>query len=326
LEKIEKSFNFALVIDIIQHIQYLVSRHDCVILPGWGAIVAQHVPACVSDGILYPPVRKLGFNPAVNHNDGMLAHSVARREGISYDSAVAAVTAAIAKLRNLYDVAGLLALPRIGTLRRDSSGTMSFIPVADAKSIANIAFFELPVMEVVDNARQESASEAVVRLSGLRAFARGAAAVAAMIALGITLTTPVIVNRADTSFASVPAPKVTAAKAVNLPLAAPADSTLFIAVPNHADATDTLKLAPAPAAVAAKALAPTFYLIVSSHANRAEANAYVAARPDEKLTVFESDRRFRIVAATGSSFNEAVALKSNADFSRRHPDAWVLRK
>lgn len=314
------------MIDIIPHIQYLVSRHDCVILPGWGAIVARHIPACVSEGMLYPPVRELGFNPDVNHSDGMLAHSVARREDISYSTAQTVVAAEIERLRHLYDIAGFLALPRIGTLRRSPEGSMTFTPVAADKSIANISFLGLPSMEVADLAGVSSGPEAgPARFGGLRAFARGAAAVAALLALGITLTTPIVVEHADTSLASVPAPKVTAAKPVVLPLTLPADTTLFIPVPDAATATDTLR-APAVAPASVAAHTPAYYLIVSSHANRAEAQEYVSARPDEHLTIFESDRRFRIVAATGSSIAEAQALKANADFNRRHPDAWVLRK
>ncbi len=307
------------MIDLIPHIQYLVVSHDCVILPGWGAIVARHIPACVSEGVLYPPVRELGFNPDVNYSDGMLASSVARREGISYAAAQVAVENAVEHLRNLYDIAGFLALPRIGTFRRSGDGAMTFVPESASRSIANIAFSGLPVMEVASASGSSlTAGEKVARIGGLRAFARGAAAAAVLLALGATLSTPVTVDRAAASYASVPAPSVSAAKPVVLPLAYPADTTMFIPVPDASVATDTMK----PVAVPAH----EFYLIVSSHVNRAEASAYVAARPNESLTVLESDRRFRIVAATGATLEEAMKLKGNADFNRRHPDAWVYRK
>lgn len=72
-----------------------------------------------------PPTRTLAFNPAVSHNDGMLAASVARREGIGYQAAVATVDSAIDEMMRVYDVAGEVNLPRIGRFYRDSQGLCS---------------------------------------------------------------------------------------------------------------------------------------------------------------------------------------------------------
>lgn len=44
---------------VIRHIEYLVPRHDCVVLPNWGAFIAHHQPSCYDEalGLMYPPLR-----------------------------------------------------------------------------------------------------------------------------------------------------------------------------------------------------------------------------------------------------------------------------
>jgi hypothetical protein len=59
---------------ITRHIEYLVSRHDCVVVPGWGAFIAQYEPARIDaeSGLIVPPSRAISFNQSVMHNDGLL--------------------------------------------------------------------------------------------------------------------------------------------------------------------------------------------------------------------------------------------------------------
>ena len=76
------------MITICEHIEYLLRNHDCVIVPGWGAFIAQYQPASFTeDGQMLPPSRLIGFNASISHQDGLLASSVMRREKISYDAA-----------------------------------------------------------------------------------------------------------------------------------------------------------------------------------------------------------------------------------------------
>ncbi|MDE5687939.1 MAG: hypothetical protein K2I18_04845 [Paramuribaculum sp.] len=323
------------MIDIIPHIQYLVSRQDCVVLPGWGAFIASYMPARVSGGVLMPPARVVGFNPDVNHNDGVLATSVARRDSIGYDTASSAVSAAVARLRELYDVAGQLTVPRIGTFRRTAEGAMNFVPADFEDSIAGMIYRGLPSVEVgaeelVSDNDAVEAGRNVAALSGLRAFGRVAAAVALLLGLGITLSTPIAVDSNRMNYASVPAPRVSAAKPAVIPPVVSSEAKLFAVIPDSAASTAIVapqaqSAAHQPKAVSAAADA-RFYLIVSSHASAAEAQRYIAQNSDENLATLVRDGRYRVYAATGSTFEAAKALTHNADFARRHPDAWVYSK
>lgn len=309
------------MLDIIPHIQYLVTCNDCVVLPGWGAFIASHVRAYVSDGIMYPPSRVLGFNPSVNHDDGLLVASVVRRESMPYQTAKAAVAAGVEQLRNLYDIAGFVTIPRIGTLRRDKDSNTIFTPAAD--SIASAEFLALPTMEVsVAVPESVNEGEKVTRISGIRGFGRVAAAVAVLVGLGITLSTPVLVDRENNHFASIPAPAVTAAKTITLPSVEAANEAFYIAKPDSS-ATETVAISADAPKIVPEA---SYYLIVSSHSNIGEAKKFVEMHQGDNLTIFESDNRYRIVAATGTTFEEARSLKADDSFNSRYPDAWVLRR
>ena len=62
------------MIDIAQHIEYLLLHHDCVVVPGLGAFIVNDENARYDSGShsFMPPVRTVGFNPEVRHNDAML--------------------------------------------------------------------------------------------------------------------------------------------------------------------------------------------------------------------------------------------------------------
>ena len=79
---------------IIEHIEYLLTRHDCVVIPGWGAFIANYDTASYDDSrkLMERPHRTIGFNANVNHNDGLLAQSLMRREGLTFDEAMRFIT------------------------------------------------------------------------------------------------------------------------------------------------------------------------------------------------------------------------------------------
>ena len=77
------------MLTIVRHIEYLLEHNDCVVVPGFGAFIG-NIQSAKEDttGQLLPPCRVLGFNNAITHNDGVLANSIMRRDGVSYEKAV----------------------------------------------------------------------------------------------------------------------------------------------------------------------------------------------------------------------------------------------
>lgn len=315
------------MISIIPHIQYLVRHNDCVVLPGFGALIAHRVGARIDNGVMYPPSRTIGFNPSVCHNDAMIASSVARREGISYAAAVTAVTSAVDELRRIYDVAGVMTIPRVGTFSRSPEGVMEFSPDSD-DCIASSGFYGFPeiILSQIDE-DPDIASYVLPSnyLSPVRRAMRIAASVIVLVALGIALSTPVIVDRESHSYASLSLPEIAAAHAVVIP--APARHDMSSASEPSADTVSVNVSEDIPSSSVAEEVrmnpADRYFLIVASYETPAQARRYVEARPDERLSVLESPGRYRVYAATGTSVAEARMLMDNPEFRAIHPDGWV---
>lgn len=71
---------------ITEHIESLLYRYDCVILPKFGAFLAQRVPAEInaSTHTFYPPKKVISFNRQLRENDGLLANQLVKSEEITY--------------------------------------------------------------------------------------------------------------------------------------------------------------------------------------------------------------------------------------------------
>ncbi|MBD5244818.1 MAG: hypothetical protein HDS57_05055 [Barnesiella sp.] len=330
----QKLAKFALVISIIPHIQYLVRHNDCVVLPGFGALIAHRIGARIENGVMFPPSRTLGFNPSVCHNDAMLASSVARKEGLSYAAAVSAVTSAIDELRRVYDVAGVMTIPRVGTFTRTSEGTMEFTPDRD-DCIASGAFYGFPAISLTTaDDTSEVAGEVLPSryLSTFRRVMRVAASVIVLVALGVALSTPVLVERDGRHYASLSLPEIAAAHAVVLPeVQAPVEEReMYLAIPaaelttSASPSGDNLS-AQNPVVSSSVRMNPAdrYFLVVASYETAAQARLYVAQRPSENLAVLETPGRCRVYAATGSSVAEARVLMDDPSFRELHPDGWV---
>lgn len=117
------------------HIQYLLRRHSCVIMPRLGALIATERSAVVNEewGRVQAPVREICFNAAIVNNDGLLATSIARREQISYEAACRRMEQAIDKMKQMLDDGAEVTLGRIGSLRRSADGPICFTPAMPAR-------------------------------------------------------------------------------------------------------------------------------------------------------------------------------------------------
>ena len=185
---------------ISRHIEYLVRYNDCVIVPGWGAFIAQYQPATLIDNRLTPPSRNLAFNSSLTHDDGLLATSIARQAGIGYDLAVKQIAEEVNAMRHQLNVQGEVAMSDIGLFHHNADGTMLFEPFE--KSSAATRYFGLNSINltpILTQARIEAVKKDGTRGKNdtifvpiRRSWTRIAASIAIMIGLGFTLTTPIV--------------------------------------------------------------------------------------------------------------------------------------
>lgn len=125
-----KCTNFAFVIELERHIEILLLKCDCVIVPGLGGFVASHVCARFdeNDNMFIPPLRTLGFNPKLNVNDSLLAQSYSEAYDISYPEACGRIDSEVSELKQQIYNNGSYCLNGIGTLYLNEDGNLEFTP------------------------------------------------------------------------------------------------------------------------------------------------------------------------------------------------------
>ena len=75
--------------NISTHIQDLLYRYECVVLPGFGAFLSQKQSAYIDENSkeFFPPNKVISFNRQLIKNDGLLANYIADVESVKYNSA-----------------------------------------------------------------------------------------------------------------------------------------------------------------------------------------------------------------------------------------------
>ncbi len=178
------------------YIAYLLISHDCVILPGIGAFVAYDTKAGETEesGCVLPPVRLIGFNPGLKHNDGLLSGLVMRSLGVSYEEAAIIVTRFCEGIRSAVQQEGEYNLSMVGMFRLSDLGHVLFTPAWD--SVANACNYGLdPVrLPALDRrmapVREKEHSEDVVHSLGER-WTHAVRVIAASAAVFLFFATPI---------------------------------------------------------------------------------------------------------------------------------------
>lgn len=112
------------------HINDLLYRYECVIIPGFGAFLTQYHSAIIDaeNYTFSPPGKTISFNRQLQTNDGLLANYVATAENCSYETA-------LQKIRNftktlLLDLSKgkTICLKNIGEIAINSENRVQFSP------------------------------------------------------------------------------------------------------------------------------------------------------------------------------------------------------
>ena len=320
------------MISINEHIEYLIGRHDCVVVPGWGAFIAQYQSAQIDEanGVMLPPMRTIGFNGDISHNDGLIATSVMRREKVSYEVAVKMVADEVDVMKHQLDVDGEVPVGKVGVFSKSENDTVVFEPFA-----SNLGYSGLPVLNMVARRVEEEVDgkSDVVYIPVSRNFFKLAASIILLIGLGLTLSTPLIVDEAQVNYASMSTPKVVVPEVIAPQIEEPAiDSELFIAMPDVNEAMAVVDTTMTTMAIGNAMMemrcseTDAYCLIVASLATRELADEYVAERGDAAMHILECDGKYRIYVATGATATQALKPMQSVAFAEKYPAAWVCRR
>ncbi len=185
------------MITITQHIEYLMMYNDCVVVPGWGALIANYAPSQLQGDTMLKPRRSIGFNPSITHNDGLLATSIARRHGISYNEACNVIATGVASFKSQMATGSEVAFGRLGLFKLNGRGKMEFEPFSQDEAFNE--FFGLHDLKLSTINQATSSPQVIITGNLWHERMKAAASVAAILAVGVLFSTPVIIDRSTQS-------------------------------------------------------------------------------------------------------------------------------
>lgn len=344
------------MINIVEHVEYLLRRHDCVIVPSLGAFLARMSSAHIDSQsmMFYPPFRGVSFNVAVNHNDGLLVSSVMRRYRFSYPTALAAVEEAVAVIKSRISAQGRINFGNIGILESSHDGKICFVP--DGNSTADL-YRALPKVELRKIVRQPNplSHDAVSEFeqsigNSIRPYlikgVKWVAAVAVIVCIGLTLRMPFDTGSRTISYASLSGQgPVTMASVPDRRGTGSDEKVLSIAYPSvaaeAASIVDTAKtesltkqdyMLPVKTVSTPKVQSEAlgsgkpYCLVVASLTSEAKALEFIRTDGNPDLKILIQDGRYRVYLAEDSSREALISLRNHKGVSQRYPGAWVCER
>lgn len=113
-----------------KYISNLLFQHDCVIVPEFGAFIAQKVNAVyqTENSTFFPPKKELAFNPSLTKNDGLLVQTLASANGISFEKAQEEVEGMVQFWKNHLEANANLMLQGLGSFSKTETNQLIFTP------------------------------------------------------------------------------------------------------------------------------------------------------------------------------------------------------
>lgn len=309
-------------------------RHDCIVVPGWGAFIAQYEPAHFDTdlGCIFPPTRTIGFNPSIQHNDGIVAYSVSRRHAMTYDNAVKAISDEVDTMHHQLEQDGEVALGRLGIFTRNDEGNPIFQPYNNTGFSPEFAgLTATKANPILDNARKKASTKMdadTFYVPVSRNIFKLVATIILLLGLGFTLTTPIVNDNAN--FASLSTPICSPKNQVTTFDIAQPDIDLAISIPDPASSmaiADTTKFAVRQNQYTTHDddNAP-YCLVVASLHNMQEATKYINRQGNPDMKILVSEGRYRVYISTGYTVAETRQILNTPRYAGKHSDAWVCKR
>ena len=151
--------------ELSRHIESLLLDHNCVIVPHLGGFVTQYMPARKTGdgGFWLPPSRSIGFNPQLSLNDGLLVQSYMSATAATYGESVRLIDAAVARLKQRLQEAGVYEIKGVGRLKLKLDGCYAFEPVASglvSPKLYGLEAFACPELEEYSSLTADKAGQA----------------------------------------------------------------------------------------------------------------------------------------------------------------------
>lgn len=329
--------------DITYHIKVLLSDYDCVIIPDFGAFIAEYSSPVVDEEHASIPSKDLLFNRQIRRNDGLLINAIIEHHNIDYQKAKKEIAAFVAEVKKRLDKGEHYVFEGLGTMSLDENGFIQFI--ADEHNSCLLDAYGLrPVHLKKINKKKPTAQgltqEEEVQSTKRRRLLIPLTAAAAVVLLLIIFSPPLIdmgkVDKAGWSFDTAP-PSLTQEQG-NLPIVDKEPPSLPLSrkqpvaeAARQAEKEDSLSQDSLKQSVEVptQKAENAYHIIVASLPNQATADEFLKTFRKqyhfEHLETLTGNGRYRISVAHFAAQSEAVTFVKT--LRTRHPqlkDAWVL--
>jgi broad-specificity NMP kinase len=333
------------VIELARHLEVLLLKNDCVIVPGFGGFVAHYSEARYEseEQLFLPPLRIIGFNPQLKLNDSLLVLSYTETYDISYPEALRRIEDEVNELRQHLETERYYELNGIGQLTLNPEGNLLFEPCEAGiltPSLYGLGSFTMSplITKTVEqplNIKEEQGGSITIRMSWLR----NAVAVAAAILAFFFLAPPVAKTLSTDSVSQMGFTVMPGIKMPSQDHAIQKDTTAEVlqttadadiqkpesALEEEVKATD--EAVPANSEDVQSKTSPSFCIVLASQVSRANAEDFVerlkkAGYSHARVCEHHSIRR--VVYGYYESQTEAVKELRSIRGSKFFEEAWVM--
>jgi nucleoid DNA-binding protein len=303
------------------HIAYLLTKHECVIIPGFGAFVASGIEETRTEktDILCPPAQFLGFNPDIRHNDGLLANSLAKGSTIPYKEACLQIHQYVAYLNERLENQHDIQIPWVGKVELSAEQKPVFTPSFYLSCNANhfgLSKFCLPALNEIEELDENTVlkmknEKDVVYIPVNRQFIRWIGSAAAAVLALFLVSTPLT----DQSLEYYPQ----AASLISLPKKE---------APAPVVKEDVVKEAQPEVAIPADSR--MYYIVIASLPTDNSAKKQLDSYQETGFStagIVSAENRHRIYVDKFADKKEAEQFlaKFRTEYPK-HQDAWLLRQ
>lgn len=140
--------------NIQNHIETLLYRHDCVMVKGLGGFVCQRQSAQIKGDSFIPPSKILTFNQSLHKGDGLLANHIAKEEKVSYQIAQQKIQYFSQKILDTLEEEKEIYLKNLGYFKKNSESKLVFRPdskndwLVEAYGLTEFKVSEIPSQPV----------------------------------------------------------------------------------------------------------------------------------------------------------------------------------
>lgn len=186
--------------EFTSHIDYLIQKHDCVIIPDFGGFVLNREVAKIApDGSIIPPRVTVGFNPDLKYNDGLLAESYMNAYSISYDIACKRVGDVVKRLNTILALRQPVQIGLLGKLSQGTDSRLIFDPNNNisASHAETFGLSTLDIKKLVDIQEIRKISIVETKRSAYKKIFAGIGAAAAAVLVFFVTSTPIYENTSN---------------------------------------------------------------------------------------------------------------------------------